>query len=107
MIVTVNCPAGAHTVKYGQASMLPESDGSIDVPAYVAKTLLGVSGFSTGASLSGTAASILNGLSVSDQWEAIYILRAYGKQVSGDPATDWAAAKALMSANGEPAASAA
>lgn len=82
MIVSAKAPAGAVKAKYGMIEMLVADDGTLDVPAYVAKTLVGKAGFTTDANISASAVQMLG---AGEIHEAQYILQAYGKPIIGRP----------------------
>lgn len=102
MIVTLTFPNNITQVRYGHAGMLVEGH-QLDIPAYVAKTLLTLSGV-TGPALSQTALQLLGDTEDGSEFEANYIFLAYGQSLS-PVATRVVDAVALMTENGEPAVS--
>ena len=99
MITTISVPNGTTQVSYGKIILQPDENSQLEVPDYVAFTLLKQAGV---ALVSGAAAgSALALLTAADQdWEANYIFQAYGKPLPVQPRLT--AAIALLTANGEP-----
>lgn len=82
MILNIKAPNNIDRVRYGQIEMLVSEDGTIDVPAYVAKTLAG-SGFIVSPA-SDIASTILQLIAAGDPFEANYLFQAYGKPIPQD-----------------------
>jgi hypothetical protein len=80
-IVTLTFPPGTSRVKYGAAEMIVADDGTLDVPAYVAKALLALPGV-TGPAQKSSTATLLNG--VKDDFELNYLFLAHGRAVPED-----------------------
>lgn len=76
MIVTVQCASGKSAVRYGDCNFLISDDGTLDLPDYVAKSVCALSGFSSSADLSPSAATLL---AADEPFEATYLFWAYGK----------------------------
>lgn len=91
-IVKCQLPAGKTKVSYGGASLGVDTDGSVEIPKYVAKTLV-AAGATCADPLTGSVASLLAGSTSSEQ---NYIFLAYDQPLGGD-------ASALLAARGEPA----
>ena len=102
MIVTLTFPSNITTVRYGAAAMMTDNN-TLDVPAYVAKTLLTLPGV-TGAAQSETALQLLAATAAGSEFEANYIFYAYAKPAS-PVETRVADAVTLMTARNEPAVS--
>lgn len=98
-ICTVKLPAGKSAVTYGALNLGVSADGSIDIPQYVGKSLVGA-GCTTTPALSQTVAQYLDGLDTPEAFEANYLVMAYG-QTPGDDVI--AQAKQLLADRGEPA----
>lgn len=97
-IVTVTAPAGKSVCQYGQAHLGVTDTGEIDVPAYVAASLV-AAGASCPNLPAGTPATLL---ASADASEVIYLCMAYGKMF--DPLADMVAiANTLMTTRGAPA----
>jgi hypothetical protein len=100
-IVTLKAPAGCTKVRWGLAEFIPEKDGTLTLPRYVAKGLAAV-GF---AGLDGEV-DVGAELDRAKNYELVYFLLAYG--VSPDTVHDVekrrAKAKELFADRGEPAA---
>jgi len=95
MIVTLTFPSGIERVAYGAAGMMPDK-GTLDVPDYVAKSLLTLSGV-TGPSVVGTVPDLM---AADADYELNYMFLAYGVR---PPMTDvQAQAQVLFTARGEP-----
>lgn len=101
MIVTVNCPANTNAVKYGITTFPVGGETTLDLPDYVAKSVITLSGFTCGADLSATYAALLG---ADEPWEANYLFGAYG-QALPDPADRIAEALTLLGDKGPPAVS--
>lgn len=76
MIVSCTAPAGATAVRYGGAQMLVDEDGTIAVPAYVAKALVAQAGFTSAANLSKSVSALL---AAGDPDEVGYLFQAHGR----------------------------
>jgi hypothetical protein len=102
MITTISVPNGTTQVSYGKIILQPDENSQLEVPDYVAFTLLKQAGV---ALVSGAAAgSALALLTAIDQdWEANYIFQAYGQSLPAAPRL--AAGITLLNARGEPASS--
>jgi hypothetical protein len=103
MIAIITFPHTISSVRYGIATMFPDPDHTMPVPAYVAKTLLTLPGV-TGPSLTDTALQLLSETEAGSEYEANNIFVAYGQSI---PPTETRIADAvtLMTARGEPAVS--
>lgn len=117
MIVQITVPGNTNSVRYGKVNMLPDEAFHLDVPDYVAKTLITVPGVTCPADLSVSLDAML--AATVDRFETNYIFWAYGKVLPADtiishaeddpPAEDeaiepdWSGqARALMTARGAP-----
>lgn len=102
MIVTISVPAGTTAVKYGRMSTAPDENNQLELPDYVANTLLTIGGVAlVSGAAAGTAAALLAALDA--DFEANYLFWAYGQLL---PAEDKiTAALALLAARGVPAVS--
>lgn len=98
MIVKVQTAPGTIGVRYGVAEMMPAEDGSIDVPAYVAKTIAALPSFACAADLTASVANLL--AATADEWECNYLFNAYGLAIPGEARI--AAAQALLATRGAP-----
>lgn len=103
-IVVVTAKAGTSKVKYGQSEFQVAQDGTIDVPGYVAHTLLTLDGFTSAPALTDTAAALLAATDPGAAFEANYIFWAYGQPIPAE--NQITAAGALLTARGEPTVSA-
>lgn len=101
MIVDVHVPDGITSVRYGGASMVPDAN-VLQVPAYVAKELITLAGFTSIVDLSATASALLSAGAI---YEANYLFWAYGNSLP-DAATRITDALNLLSDRGQPAVSA-
>ena len=96
-IVMIQIPLSANGVSYGRSKLQADQNGQLQIPDYVAKTLLNLSGV-TGPAISGTEATLL--AAADDDWEANYLFWAFGQQPP--PTGKVAAASALLTTNGVP-----
>ena len=97
-IVAVTCPGGVTRVTYGAIAFQP-SGAELDVPAYVAKTLITLAGFSCAANLAPSYDTLIASTNGASLWELNYLFYAWGK----NPNPTIVAAQALMDASGAPA----
>lgn len=102
MIVTVQGPLNVIDVRFGLLHFKPESDGTLDLPDYVAKAIVALPGFSSVANLTATATAMVQ---ASAPAETNYLFGAYGQEL---PEFDQrvADAVALVTARGLPTCSA-
>lgn len=119
MIVQVTVPNNTVEVKYGSMSIMPDGQNHIDVPDYVAKSLITIPNVTCPIDLSASYDSMLEG---SERYMTNHIFWVYGQQLPADtiishandepPAEDeiivpdWnAAARELMTVRGAPSVS--
>lgn len=81
MILNVKLPVGKSVAKYGQAILALNPDGSVDVPAYVARALVAAGGTCPTVP-SGTTAALL---AAAEEEETSYMLVAYGQTIGVNP----------------------
>ena len=96
MIVNCQLPAGKSKVAYGAGALGVNDDNTVDIPQYVAKTLV-AAGATCADPLAGTVAGLLAASSSAEQQ---YIFWSYNKS-PGTPTE----ANALFAERGEPAVS--
>ena len=101
MIVTVNCPNNAQKVNYGATGFPLDSTHQLEVPDYVAKSVITLAGFTCSADLSATYAALLG---ADEPYEANYLFGAYSKALP-DPDDRIAEALTLLGDNGPPSVS--
>lgn len=106
MIVIVTLPAGKTRANFGQAQMLADNAGKLDVPDYVAKLLVSGAGCTCPSDLSASVGSMLNALTdPDDKFAANYMFNAYGRPLPDIDSDIVAAAGALLAERGNPAVS--
>ncbi len=93
MIVTVTLPPGKVAVSYGLIGLGVNNDGTVEIPQYVAKSLI-----AAGCSGDPCPSSIPTYINGGPDWEAIYMLQAYGQPITGGKS----AAVDIFNARGEP-----
>lgn len=82
MIVKVTFPNGVTEVKYGKGMMLVDENHQLDVPAYVAKTLLTLQGTSAQPAIPETAQQLL--AAIEDRYETNNLFWAHGQRLPQD-----------------------
>lgn len=102
MIVTVTCPVNTIEIRYGAISFLADADHQLQVPDYVAKSVVAMPGFSASEDLSGL--DIAEAIAASEPYECNYILLAYNQQL-GDVETRVERAGAVFGSRGSPSVS--
>lgn len=81
-IINAKAPAGTTAVQYGRTSIAMNDDGSVDVPAYVARSLADAGFIAPDLPANKTVAQLLT---ASDAWEGSYIIQASGQRIGINP----------------------
>lgn len=98
MIVKVTLPKGKTGASYGGANFMAHTDGTLDLPAYVAKSFSSIEGVTVSTELPDPIEKLVSNAEVH---ELRYLFLAMGVPVPDKDAN--AAAAALISARGVPA----